>query len=39
MIHDNVEFHNVAELRDVEGRDGLRVQRVPHLAQEVATAA
>ncbi len=29
MIHDNVEFHNVAELRDVEGRDGLRVQRVP----------
>ncbi len=29
MIHDNVEFHNVAELREVEGRDGLRVQRVP----------
>ena len=29
MIHDNVEFHNVGELRAVEGRAGLRVQRVP----------
>lgn len=29
MIHDNVEFHNVGELRVVEGRAGLRVQRVP----------
>lgn len=29
MIHDNVEFHNVGELREVDGMDGLRVQRVP----------
>ncbi len=28
MIHDNVEFHNVGELRKVEGLAGLRVQRV-----------
>jgi len=29
MIHENVEFHNVAELRSVQKGAGLRLQRVP----------
>jgi len=29
MIHENVEFHNIAELREVDGLPGLRLQRVP----------
>ena len=29
MIHQNIEFHNVAELREVAGKSGLRLQRVP----------
>lgn len=29
MIHDGLEFHNVAELAAVEGQAGLRLQRVP----------
>lgn len=29
MIHDGVDFHNVAELREVSGEDGRRIQRVP----------
>jgi len=29
MIHEAVDFHNVAELRSVPGSDGLRLQRVP----------
>ena len=29
MIHDQVEFHNVGALRDIDGIGGLRVQRVP----------
>lgn len=29
MIHDGLEFHNVAELRSVANSDGLRLQRVP----------
>jgi len=29
MIHDGLEFHNIAELVKVEGREGLRLQRAP----------
>jgi lysophospholipase L1-like esterase len=29
MFHDNLEFHNIAELAAVEGCGGLRLQRVP----------
>jgi lysophospholipase L1-like esterase len=29
MIHDNLEFHNVTELVEVEGQEGLRLQRAP----------
>lgn len=29
MIHNNAELHNIEELREVNGRDGLRLQRVP----------
>ena len=29
MIHENVELHNVTALQSVEGRPGLRLQRVP----------
>jgi len=29
VILDNVELHNIAEARPVEGREGLRLQRVP----------
>jgi len=29
MIHDNLEFHNIAELAAVEGLAGLRLQRAP----------
>lgn len=29
MRLDDIEFHNVAELRTVEGHEGLRIQRVP----------
>ena len=29
MHHDDIEFHNVAERREVAGRDGLLLQRVP----------
>ena len=29
MIYDNIDFHNVAELSEVEGKKGLRIQRVP----------
>lgn len=29
MIHDKIEFHNVAELRKIDGHEGLRIQRVP----------
>ena len=29
MIHDQVEFHNIAELREEPGSEGLRLQRVP----------
>ena len=29
MIYENVELHNIAELVDVPGRPGLRMQRVP----------
>ena len=29
MIHENVELHNVAEVRQIEGRGGVRLQRVP----------
>jgi lysophospholipase L1-like esterase len=29
MIHDDLEFHNVAELVAVEGLEGLRLQRIP----------
>ena len=29
MIHDGLEFHNIAELARVENKDGLRLQRVP----------
>ena len=29
MIYENVEFHNVAELREIEGASGKRLQRVP----------
>lgn len=29
MIHDSLEFHNVAELKKVGGLDGLRLQRAP----------
>ena len=29
MIHENVEFHNVGELRPINGKKGLRLQRVP----------
>lgn len=34
MHHDDVEFHNVAELQAVEGADGLRPQRVPESIRE-----
>lgn len=29
MIYDSIEFHNVAELRKIEGREGLLMQRIP----------
>ena len=29
LIHDNIAFHNVAELRPAASGDGLRLQRVP----------
>jgi hypothetical protein len=29
MIRDQLEFHNVAEMHEVPGREGLRLQRVP----------
>jgi hypothetical protein len=29
MEHDGLVFHDIAELREVEGQDGLRLQRVP----------
>jgi lysophospholipase L1-like esterase len=29
MIYDNIEFHNVAELEEVKGMPGLRLQRFP----------
>lgn len=29
MIYGNIEFHNVEELRAIEGRDGLLLQRIP----------
>lgn len=29
MIHDGLEFYNIAEMRAVDGLDGLRLQRVP----------
>jgi lysophospholipase L1-like esterase len=29
MIYKNVEFHNIAEARTVEGHDGLHLQRIP----------
>ncbi len=29
MIHSQIEFHNVAELRAVDNVPGLRLQRVP----------
>ena len=29
MIHDQVEFHNIEDLREEPGSDGLRLQRVP----------
>lgn len=36
MIHDNIDFHNVAELVKVEGSDGLRPQRLPeHVRTQV----
>ncbi|MDX1681609.1 MAG: SGNH/GDSL hydrolase family protein [Phycisphaeraceae bacterium] len=36
MIHDELEFHNVAELNEVEGHEGLRLQRMPeHLRTQL----
>ena len=29
MIYENVELHNVAEVRSIQGRSGVRLQRVP----------
>jgi lysophospholipase L1-like esterase len=29
LIHDDIEFHNIAEMNAVEGVEGLRLQRVP----------
>lgn len=29
MIYDSIEFHNVEELRAIEGREGLLLQRIP----------
>ena len=29
MIHNDIEFHNVAELVTVDGFEGLRLQRAP----------
>lgn len=33
MIHDNIEFHNVAELVAVDGEQGLRLQRLPEVVR------
>ena len=34
MIHDGLEFFNIAEMRSVEGHEGLRLQRVPESVRE-----
>jgi len=29
MIYDNVQFYNVAEMRPINGLEGLKIQRIP----------
>lgn len=38
MIHDSIEFHNIAEMNPVEGVDGLRLQRVPEQVRSQLSA-
>lgn len=38
MIHQDVELHNVAELRPIEGRPGLMLQRIPECLRQVVNS-
>ncbi len=34
MVYDNIDFHNVEALTQVDGQEGLRIQRVPEEVRE-----
>lgn len=34
LIHDGIEFHNVAALQPIEGKPGLRLQRIPDAVRQ-----
>lgn len=38
MIHDGLEFHNIAEFHPVEGVEGLRMQRIPESVRSQLSA-